>query len=114
MEDSGEKVSFGFAKKLLHSKLESKTQAGGDEVVEKDYVVNVDRVKGIEGTKKIKTKEKLVIPCSGNDLRLRPQDAQAVQELLTESRDFLAAQDSAGNISTVIQLKVICVVSAEL
>ena len=106
--------SFGFSKKLPAKKLvDSSIRDDSTKVQEdtKDYVLQVDSVKGIDSTKPKETVKELIIPCEGNKYKFddsfnaksdkkktgktRPENELdiAAQELIQESKDWEQRQE---------------------
>ena len=62
-------TSFGFSKKLPAKKLADSSIRDASTKAEdesKDYVLQVDSVKGIDSTKPKEEVKELIIPCEGN------------------------------------------------
>ena len=107
-------VSFGFnkklpAKKLVDSSIRDASTKNQEET--KDYVLQVDSIKGIDSTKPQETVKELVIPCEGNKYKFddsynakseKKKSAKtspekklddAAQELIQESKDWEQRQE---------------------
>ena len=118
--DDGEKppkqfTSFGFSKKLPAKKLTDSSIRDASTKAEdesKDYVLQVDKVKGIDSTKPKETVKELIIPCEGNkykfdetynnksDKKLAKREHspekeldEAAKELIQESKDWEQQQE---------------------
>ena len=107
-------TSFGFSKKLPAKKLADSSIRDASTKAEeesKDYVLQVDREKGIDSTKPKEVVKELIIPCEGNKYKFdetfstksekkKPLKASperelddAAKELIQESKDWEQRQD---------------------
>ena len=112
-------TAFGFNKKLPNKKLVDsriRDDSTKNKEEERDYVLKVDSVKGIDSTKPKELPKELVIPCDGNkykfhethSIRSSKKNAQiqvkeeldvAAQELIQESKDWELRQQDEEEIN---------------